>query len=76
LPELGTEKIESLQAPLPYDHPDGETIILIVNPSLYNLVYDNLVCDNQCRMNDVVISDSCPKSPSETRRMTPHIEVP
>jgi hypothetical protein len=64
LPELGTaEKVRIIIA---YDdHPDGETIILIINQALYiPALQDNLVCDIQCRMDDVVI-DSCPKSMSE-----------
>jgi hypothetical protein len=60
LPALGTEV--QIITDIAYDHPDGETVILIVNQALYiPALDDNLICDNQCRMNDVVI-DSCPKS--------------
>ena len=63
LPELGTaEKVRIIKGAVAYDHPDGETIILIVNQALYiPALQDNLLCDNQCRMNDVVVN-SCPKS--------------
>jgi hypothetical protein len=66
LPELGTtEKVQIITGAIAYDHPDGKRVILIVNQALYiPALHDNLVCDNQCCMNDVVI-DSCPKYLSE-----------
>jgi hypothetical protein len=62
LPGLGTaEKVQIITGTVTYDHPDGETIILIINQALcIPALRDNLVCDNQCRMHDVVI-DTCPK---------------
>jgi hypothetical protein len=49
LPELGTA--ENRIIAIAYDHPDGETIILIVNQAFISRLYDSLVCDKQCRMN-------------------------
>jgi hypothetical protein len=73
LPELGkAEKVPIIQGAIAYDNPDGETIILIVNQALYiPALRDNLLCDNQCRMNDVVV-DSCPKSLSENPNNNTH----
>jgi hypothetical protein len=73
LPELGTaEKVEIITGAIAYDHPEGETIILIVNQELYiPALCDNLICDNQCRMNDVAI-DACPKSLSENPTESTH----
>ena len=73
LPELGTaEKVPIVCGAIAYDHPDGETIILVVNQALYiPTLRDNLLCDNQCRMNDVVV-DACPKSLSENPTDSTH----
>jgi hypothetical protein len=63
MPDFGlAEKIPIITEALAYDHPEGETIIIIVNQALsIPTLEDNLVCTNQCRMNDVII-DECPKS--------------
>ena len=74
LPELGTaEKVRIITGAITYDHPDGETIILILNQALYiPALRDNLLCDNQCRINDVVVNSSCPKSLSENPNDNTH----
>jgi hypothetical protein len=62
------EKISIITGALAYDHPEGETFIIVVNQALsIPTLDDNLVCTNQCRMNDVII-DECPKylSPNPT----------
>ena len=73
LPELGTaEKVPIVCGAIAYDNPDGETIVLIIHQALYiPALRDNLLCDNQCRMNDVVV-DACPKSLSENPTDSTH----
>jgi hypothetical protein len=72
LPELGTaEKVQIITGTVTYDHPDSETIILIINQVLYiPALRDNLVCDNQCRMN-VSLSEN-PTDDSHTLQFRNH----
>jgi hypothetical protein len=65
LPKLETaEKVQIITGPVAYDPPGDETICF-VNQVLYvPALRDNLLCYNQCQMNDVVVN-TCPKSLSE-----------
>jgi hypothetical protein len=74
LPELGTaEKIRIITGASTYDHPNGETIILIVNQALYiPALHDNLVCDNHsvaCMMSSSTLAPSL----CQNTQLTKHI---